>query len=376
MLRYCENLADATRRQGGQYQYLMFDELNLLNPDAVSFLESRLRSGRRDLPVLGLRATANPGGPSHGAVRARFIEATNYGQHVITDAGGRTLRFIPSSSVDNPHLNAEYITHLNALPETMRRAMRDGDWDAFSGQVYRQLRHDRHVLQPIPLPTGWRRYCAVDWGYTAPWAVLWAAVDEDGRVWCYRELYAPEVGESEQARRILAAEAPDEHIVTRFADDALWTVRGDALAISDAYAQEGVHLTKAGKGPGSRISGLQRIHTYLDEAPACPHHRAQGWDTCPKLHMFSPLQNLFRELRDLPYATKGNPEDADTAASDHLYDCLRYLLVNLGTGPSFYIEPDPNPNQAPVLDRGPNAGPTAGLLTPRIAIIPDGYRPY
>src|SRR6185437_2819599 len=67
MFRYAETLQDATRRQGGQYQLLLFDERNLTPPDVIAFLESRLRSGRADLPVLGVRSGTNPGGPGHGA---------------------------------------------------------------------------------------------------------------------------------------------------------------------------------------------------------------------------------------------------------------------------------------------------------------------
>lgn len=337
-LRYCENLADATRRQGAEYQLIVFDELNLLNPDAVAFLESRLRSGRADLPVLGIRATANPGGPSHGHVRARFIDATGYGERVAVDDGGRTVRFIPSSMHDNPHLDDGYSQRLNVLPDSMRRAMRDGDWSVFQGQMFTELSRSRHVVDPITLPASWKRYNGIDWGFSKPWCVLWGAVDEDGRVWIYRELYRTLVKESDQARGILDAETADERVTARFADDAMWDTRGEAKAIADMYAENGVYLTKAGKGQGSRVQGWQRIHQYLAEAPACPHHRALGQDTCPMLHLFPTVENLFRELTDLPYATKGNVEDADTDASDHAADALRYLLRNLGTGPDYLLD--------------------------------------
>jgi len=341
MLRYAENLVDATRRQGGQYQLLLFDERTLTPPDVIGFLESRLRSGRADIPVLGIRSTANPGGPGHGAVRARYIDGTNYGADVVTDHAGRTVRFIPSSMRDNPHLDDGYRQRLLALPDDLRKAFLDGDWGVFSGQMFTALRRERHVIDPLDLPATWRRYNGVDWGFAAPWAVVWAAVDEDGRVWCYRELYATQVGEADQARRILAAEQDGELVGPRFADDAMWAKRGDAKAIAAVYAENGVHLTPAGKGAGSRVVGWQRVRSYLEEAPACPHHRALGWDTCPKLHMFSTLPNLYRELQDLPYATKGNPEDADTDASDHIADAVRYLLANLGQGPEFLIDDSP-----------------------------------
>lgn len=362
MFRYAETVQDATRRQGGQYQKLLFDERTLTPPDVVSFLESRLRSGRREIPVLGIRSGTNPGGPGHGAVKTRYIKPTNYGQNVITDVRGRTVRFIPSKLSDNPHVNPEYAQDLQALDGKLRSAFLDGDWDIFAGQMFPELKRDRHVVAPISLPASWKRYNGVDWGFSAPWAVLWAAVDEDGRVWVYREIYQRGVGEADQAKQILAAEAPGEHVAVRFADDAMWATRGDAKAIADVYAENGVHLTQAGKGAGSRVTGWQRVRSYLKEGPACPHHRAQGWTTCPMIHLFDTVTELYRELTDLPHATKGDPEDADTTADDHASDGLRYLLTNLGTGPEMVI-----------LDEAP-AEPIAEALQPlgmTMAVRPD-----
>ncbi len=354
MFRYAESIVDATRRQGGAYQLLIFDERTLMAPDVASFLESRVRSGRLEVPVLGIRATANPGGPGHGAVKTRYIEATNYGERVVTDVRGRTVRFIPSKLSDNPHMNAEYRQDLKALPEHLRRAFEDGDWSVFAGQVFRELSRERHVIAPVELPGSWKRYNGVDWGFSKPWGVLWAAVDEDGRVWIYREIYETQVGEADQAKRILAAESLDEHMSARYADDAMWATRGDAKPIADVYRDNGVHLTPAGKGAGSRVIGWQRVHSYLAEAPACPHHRALGWHTCPKLHMFPNCEHLFSELSELPYATTGDPEDVDTKAPDHLADALRYLLTNLGTEPS-WVFPNDKPVDAPTGPLNPHA---------------------
>ena len=350
MFRYAESIQDATRRQGGQYQLLIFDERTLTPPDVCAFLESRLRSGRADIPVLGIRSGTNPGGSGHGAVKARYIQPTNYGEQVVTDDRGRTVRFIPSKLSDNPHVNPEYARDLQALPEKLRAAFLDGDWDVFAGQMFPELKRDRHVVEPITLPASWRRYNGIDWGFTAPWVVLWAAVDEDDRVWAYREIYKRGVGEAEQAQQILAAEAQDEQVAVRLADDAMWATRGDAKPIASVYADEGVHLTPAGKGAGSRVNGWQRVHSYLGEAPACPHHRAMGWETCPKLHIFSTCTELYRELSNLPHATKGDPEDADSSSDDHASDALRYLLTNLGTGPQFPVFEETKPDPRTVLD--------------------------
>lgn len=346
--RYMDNPVDASRRQGGQYQLLLVDEATLMPPGVVEILKfERLRSGE-GLPVLGVRATCNPGGPSHGAVKARYIEPTNYGAHPVTDDQGMTIRFIQAKATDNPHLDEGYRRRLDGIPDPNRRAaMRDGDWDRWEGQMFPELSRERHVLEPITLPDGWRRYNGVDWGYAKPWCVLWVAVDEDGRVWVYREIYETQVGEAEQAARIIAAEARGdehrEHITSRFADDAMWATRGDAKPIALAYADGGVYLTQAGKGPGSRVIGWQRVHSYLVDGPACAHHRALGWATCPMLHLFTTVPHLYSELKDLPHATTGNPEDADTHAPDHAADALRYVLVNLGAGPEFTVFDDDRP---------------------------------
>jgi len=342
MFRYAENMVDASRRQGSEFQLLLFDERTLTSADVLTFIESRLRSGNSGVPVLGIRSGSNPGGPSHSAAKDRYIKPTSYGSQVIRDVRGRSVRFIPSKLSDNPHLNEEYRTDLLGLPDQLRKAYLEGNWDVFEGQIFSELNYDRHVVKPLQLPRTWRRYMSVDWGFAAPWAVLWGALDEDGRLWIYRELYKTGVGEADQARAILAAEDVDEHIVARYADDAMWNVLGDAKPLATAYAENGVHLEKAGKGPGSRIAGWQRIHSYLAEAPACRMHQAEGWDTCPKLHIFSPCMKLFSELADLPYAKTGNPEDSDQKAPDHAADALRYMLVNLGTETRFHW-PEPAP---------------------------------
>jgi PBSX family phage terminase large subunit len=351
--RYLETLDDASRRQGGEYQLLLVDEATLMPPGVVDILRyERLRSSG-DIPIIGVRSTTNPGGPSHGEVKKRYIEATDHGAMVATDDNGLTVRFIQARATDNPHLDEGYHRRLDAIPDPQRRAaMRDGDWGQFSGQMFTEFRWDRHVIDPITLPAQWKRYNGVDWGYTKPWAVLWAAIDEDTRLWFYREIYETQVGEAEQARMILAAEAAGEQVSGRFADDAMWATRGDAKPIADIYSENGVWLTAAGKGPGSRVAGWQRWHSYLAEGPACPHHRAMGWPTCPRVHIFRTCPTLLFELENLPYATKGaNPEDADTHAPDHAMDAGRYLLLNVGSEPGWVF---PSEMPADALDGPPD----------------------
>jgi phage terminase large subunit len=333
MFRYAKNLQDATVRQGAQYQLLLFDEMTLFPPAVVKFLQSRLRSGST-VPVLGIRGGSNPGGAGHGVVKKKYIDATDKGAKVIIDKRKRSVRFIQSKATDNPHLNEEYVDDLEDLDEAMRAAFRDGSWDSFTGQVFTEWADDRHIVPRFAIPESWRRYTGTDYGWSAPWVVLWAAQDQDGRVWVYREITDTQVIEKDQAKRIRASEADGEKIGQRFADPAMWAKTGEAQSVADQYASVGVHLTPA---LNDRINGKQRVHSYLAEAPACAHHRAMGWETCPALHVLEgTAPELVRTLPTLPYDLK-KIEDVDTNAEDHHYDALRYLLVMLGSGPRFVL---------------------------------------
>lgn len=331
---YLEDMIDATRRQGGQYQMLLFDEVTLTPPNVVGYLRSRMRSGRPDLPPPRVRSTCNPGGIGHSYVKQRYVLATDHGQHPTVDAQGRPVRFIQAKATDNPHLNVEYYAELDAIEDPqLRRAMRDGDWDQFAGQYFATWQFDRHVVPAFTLPPTWRRHAGIDYGFAAPWAVLWAAVDNDGRVWLYREMYDTQVTERDQATRVRTAEGgfqnyPVESVV-HHADPSMWSKTGAAPSPAMAYAAVGVQLIRA---VNDRVPGWQRVHTFLADGPACQLHRQQGRDTCPMLHVFDGCcPNLVRTLPALP-RSPARPEDVDTHAEDHAADALRYLLMGVSTG--------------------------------------------
>lgn len=324
--RYARTVEDATVRQGGEYQKLTVDERTLMAPGVVDVLAERLRSGRRDLPVIGVRSGSNPGGASHAEVKARFIDGTGRGEQVYVDEFGFSVRFIPAKVDDNPHVDPGYLARLNAIPDPARRkAMRDGDWDVFAGQFFSEWRQALHVVPVFDVPSEWRRICGVDYGYAAPWSALWIAQDRDGRAWVYRELYAAGVIEGEQAERIQSAErAAKDPPVRRFGDPAMWAKTGSAPSPALAYQAAGVSLSKA---VNDRVPGWQRVHSFLSKkAAACPIHRELGLEECPLLHVFDVCSNLIRTLPALPHDPK-RVEDVDTTAEDHAPDALRYGLM-------------------------------------------------
>lgn len=329
---YAETLADASRKQGGQYQKLSIDELTLLAPGLAAYLREQIRSGRKEVPVLGIRSTSNPGGADHAAVKARYIDATDHGDHTYVDDQGYTVRFIAAKVDDNPHVDAGYRKNLEAIPdENRRRAMLDGDWDVFSGMFFPQFSRSRHIVPTyLEIPSSWQKFAGIDYGYAAPWAVIWAARDSDGRLWVYRERYATKIGEADQARLIL--EADEGESASRFADDQMWAKTGATGSPAELYAKAGCYIRPARKG--ERLAGWQRFHTYLADGPACLHHRDLGETTCPMLHILDGrAPNLVREISSAAYDMR-QVEDLDTRGSDHALDATRYLMLHTHRGPS------------------------------------------
>lgn len=364
MCRYAKSVAEATVRQGGQYQELLIDERTLIPPEVVEFLSSRIRSGRADIPVLGIRSAGNPGGPGHGDMKARYVEKTQHGTVTYLDERDRAVRFIPSRLADNPHLNPEYERDLDALPVAMRKAFKEGDWDSFVGQVFEEWNYDRHVVGRFAVPPEWRKLAGVDWGYAAPWCVLWGAVDPDGRVWVYREEYQTKMGETAQAKLILKDE--DGETVMRYADPSMWRTTGEGPTIADTYGLNGCELVPANN---ERLAGWQQVHRYLSEGPACLRHRQQGWLSCPMLHVLEDTApNLVRTLPTLPY-DRAHPEDVDTDAEDHAGDALRYLCMGLDAGMTgLWFPEDDGPK---TLDGRPPAVRIGGPEDAPTVVTPD-----
>lgn len=333
--RYMGQLKHITRRRGGSYQLICLDERTQLPVGTGDGLRDRLRSAT-GIPVVGLRSTGNPGGRAHSEIKKDYILASDYGANVIdVQVAGTAVsfqrRYIPAKATDNPYLNDEYYeTVLGGIADpVLRRAMQDGDWDVFVGQFFGEWRHERHVVpRTVGLARSWPRIEGIDYGRRAPYCMLRAARDGDGRVWVFAELYEAGVGEKEQARQIKESErASGDLDVKRAGDPSMWNKTSDAPDIASTYKAEGVPMTKA---ENDRLTGWARVHEFLEEGDApCPYHAAMGWASCPMLHVLEgTAPNLTRTLPDLPF-DRNKVEDLDTESEDHAADALRYLLMEV-----------------------------------------------
>lgn len=322
---------DIYKYKSAEYEYIGFDELTDFTKDQYTYLLSRLRTTKKSIKPI-MRSATNPEGRGLNWVKKRFIEPAKPYEVWKPERGG-TRQFIPATIYDNDHVNREdYIEKLRSLPEDRMKALLEGDWNQFKGQVFKEFDNSIHVLTPFKVPNGWARYMALDWGFTKPFAILWGAVaGEDYKVGkrlipkdsvvIYREYYGCEKGEVDKgiekpAREVAwkIIEIEKEPVQIRIADPATWAHRGhDGPSISEIFHEEGVYMMRA---DNDRLAGKMQIHDRL---------RVND-NGHPSLFILDNCQHLIRTLPALPYDTR-RPEDVDTDAEDHLYDALRYLLM-------------------------------------------------
>lgn len=334
-----ENEGDLIAKyQGTEFDMVCFDEATHFPWEMVSYIIfSRMRS-RLGYPITALFGT-NPGGIGHAWFKRLFVESGEPEMtHEIEVEEGRPLRtvlFVPAKLADNALLEAAdpmYRKNLESLPEHLRRQLLDGDWSYAEGLAFTEWRNERHVVTPFSIPDEWIRFRSLDWGYARPYSVGWYAVDYDGRMYKYRELYGyggrPNVGTKEDpedvAIKIMQLEK-GEKIRYAVADDAIFGSRQDnsptiAEQFAVAFGSKAVHWAPVGKGPRSRISGKLEMHHRLKWK--------EGDTEPPMLQIFNNCRHFLRTFPNLILDEK-NPEDIDSDnQEEHAYDQTRYACMS------------------------------------------------
>jgi hypothetical protein len=354
--RHCEHERDKYDFQGAEIQFLYFDELTSFEESIYDYICSRLRAKI----VLGIvpivRSASNPGNIGHSWVKARFVDSGPYLSvqtlKIFSEALNETklvhVQYIPALAMENPHITKDYIFELERKPAPLRRALLNGDWDAFEGQVFTEFVNDRehyvdrlktHVIDPFFIPLNWPRYMSFDFGYTRPFSVGWWTVDPFDRVYRYREWYGcekdqkgksrPNVGLMLTPRQIAEGivdrereETRDNIHIDRIADPSIFDQsRGDSVAdqMRPSGTQKGVVFRP---GDNSRLPGKLQVHERL------------RFDNTgrPMLYLFSTCTDWIRTVPNLPYSLK-HVEDVDSDAEDHCLDETRYFLMARPIGP-------------------------------------------
>lgn len=312
---HCEDGSAASNYLSAEYDLILFDELVTFERDMVLLIGSRARTRKAGV-VPRVMAATNPGGPQSAWVRQFYIDRTvDVGEFPHYDPSEYV--YIPSKLEDNPYLNEEYEQGLLALPEALRRAYRDGDWDIFPGQFFPEWRRSTHVsAQHIEYPPEYPRIRAVDWGYVKPGWCGWFVMLPDGQAYLEDEYVFQRVLAAEVAQEIdRRTRARGVRVRYTVGDTAMWTPDGQTgESYAETFARYGVPMQQADK---DRVNGWGRLRHWFQPSPT-----GQPW------LMSSPECRYFNRTIPSLVSDARRPEDVDTDGEDHAADAARYWAMS------------------------------------------------
>ena len=368
---HCRNENDVYQYQGAEFLFIGIDELTHFTLEQWQFLTSRNRcpvqvcsdgrnAGKRIVPCMA--GATNPGNIGHAWVKSLWVDhepPAGFEQrerYIASD-----YEFIRARLDDNPIYahDAEYRRTLETLPEHLRRAFLEGDWNVFAGQYFDKFDYGRHTARPeeIRLEPWWTRWISIDWGFQHPSAVYWHCAVPAGvvshqssvfsrnqnnslnpltescelktdyagpRIVTYREfvqnglsprMLAQAIAERSGRERINEIFLSPDAFAQRTSESSIAEQLGDVLVSNG--------LQRPAPADDDRIGGWQLMYQLLE---------TNSWvitDNCAKL--IECLPQLVRDVR--------RQEDIRKVDGDDPADAARYGLVSggrfAGVGPGF-----------------------------------------
>jgi phage terminase large subunit len=316
-------LDDPVAVRSAEYDGAYILEATEVTREVVDEVRGRLRNGV--MPYQQLLLDCNPSTPTHWLKQWIDTEAPK---------PDSALRHLEMRHRDNPALydltrqdwterGTAYMRVLDDLHGSRRLRLRDGKWAQAEGVVYEGWDSTVHVINRFPIPGDWRRWIAVDFGFTNPCTVQWWAEDPDGRLYLYREIYHTAKLVSEiacWANQFVQDEPKPQAVVCDHDPEGIETFR----------RATGLHCVEADKT--DRKGGIQFLADRLKVQP----------DGKARLYVFrdslchQPDPNLIQQAKPTNFATEidgyiWNPNKGRTEEplkeNDHAMDAGRYLCT-------------------------------------------------
>jgi phage terminase large subunit-like protein len=236
--------------------------------------------------------------------------ATDLTNHFLDERSAEEVKdsrwYIMATWDDNPYLIPEEKKRLLAAmsPHEIEARTKGIPWIG-SGLVY-PIPETMITCDPFEIPKHWARVFAIDFGWTAPTAVLFAAYDRDnGKLYCYAEYYVSEL-------------TPQKHAVSLLNMGANWipgvydpagrnSQQADGKTLVGMYRESGIqHIYPANN---SKEEGVMKVLEMMQNG---------------QLVIFNTLKQTLRERRMYSRDEKG----VIKKGNDHLMDAMRYLVMS------------------------------------------------
>lgn len=272
------------------------------------FNEVRARIRGKAAPWRQVLLSTNPDAPGHWIYK-RLIQ------------GGEASVYY-SSAIDNPSNPTEYIDALKSLTGVLGLRLREGKWVQAEGVVYEDYDASIHLIDPFPIPDEWRRIRSIDFGYTNPFTCQWWAIDGDGRMYLYREIYETQRLVEDLARDIVRLSAGER---------IEYTVADHDAEDRATLQRHGVSTVPAQKDVSPGIQALQsRFRVAGDGKPRIFIFRRALVQRDPKLAGIRLPTCLEEELPIYVWPDEGKRNrEQPVKEFDHGCDAARYACMSL-----------------------------------------------
>lgn len=195
----------ATKVLSGQFDFVFVQEAKELTLEDWEHLLTRMRHGV--IPYQQLAGDTNPDSQYHW-IKQRDMD-------LLKALHEDNPRFYDRQSKTWTKDGEKYVFRtLNKLTGVRRVWFYEGEWASAEGAVYDNYDSAIHLIDPFPIPDHWRRIVSIDFGYTNPFVAQWWAIDHDGRMYLYREIY--------MSQRTVSKHADEIHRLNAGIDRGAW----------------------------------------------------------------------------------------------------------------------------------------------------------
>ena len=303
-----------------EFDFIYVNQLEELSLDDFEKLTGRATGRAGNTPYSQVMGDCNPGPPRHWIKqreRLKLFRSVHEDNPVLfdpetaemTDQGLRTMET------------------LDALTGVRYKRGRLGLWAGQEGMVYEDWDDSIHLIDRFDIPASWRKFRAIDFGYTNPFVCQFWAEDEDGRLYLYREMYMSGRTVKVHADQIKALSVGERIECTVADHDA-----SDRATL----AENGIATIAAKKDVRRGIEAVQeRLKVQPDGRPRLFVMRDLLVELDAKRYELRQTTSSIDEIDGyvFPESKEGKAEDENPVkVDDHGMDAMRYMVMHLKRG--------------------------------------------
>lgn len=352
---HMENAEDWEKYQGWQLSCILWDELCTFTEKQFDMMDTWCRPAAGSNLSAIMRAGANPIGEGRQWVKKRFaitkgkrvnefektvtveIEDEGGNRHKVTDR--RSFAYYHILVTDNKSVDqAAYLASFEGKPASVVKALRDGDFDAATGDlVGYSWDDDVHVAKPFRFPSIRTRFSACHYSYAGSTA-LWFECDYDGNLTCYRDLHLKQHTAEMFAERMRELEEESgewsrdkdrgSKLTLVLGPGSVWPKAGQrGPSVSETFRKAGFYVRAADDNLQSAADQIRARLLRRSAHPTIKDDRGKPALIVPGLRFFT---SCFDALEQIPSMTadKNDPDVPDPKVEASAYRALCYACMS------------------------------------------------